>query len=71
MFFRDKHIDTISKLNYIFLHHLIDFVNGTRDIWFVNSWGYYDQNIKMYSGMVGHLHRNEAEIGGKNIFKKN
>lgn len=62
--FRFKHIDTLGKVNFVFVNHLIEFVNGTKNFSFVNTWGYYDKSINMYSGMIGTLQRDETEIGG-------
>ncbi|GLV31404.1 Ionotropic receptor 75d [Carabus blaptoides fortunei] len=66
--YRHKHIDTITKVNYVFTNHLIDMVNGTREFFYVNSWGYKNKNNNSYTGMIGTLQRHEAEIGGTALF---
>ncbi|GLV44411.1 yellow-c [Carabus blaptoides fortunei] len=61
--FRFKHIDSISKVSYIFSMHLLEYMNARSSIITVDTWG-YDSN----SGMVGYLVRGEAEIGGTSLF---
>lgn len=62
-FYSDRHIDTISKVNYVLVEHLSNFVNASLNYSIQPSWGYRDNNSK-WSGMIGELTRKEAVIGG-------
>ncbi|GAB0092588.1 Ionotropic glutamate receptor [Sergentomyia squamirostris] len=64
--YRDKHIDTITKVNYILTNHLIDYVNGTVEYSIVPTWGYL--NGSTWSGMIGELHRNLVQLGASPLF---
>lgn len=61
--FRDKHIDTIAKVNYVFMLHLQDLTNASMHFSIENTWGYKDKNNN-WSGMIGELTRKKADIGG-------
>lgn len=64
LYFRDKHIDTVSKAGYVMGNHLLDIVNATKVYTIVPSWGYKDPNATGgWNGMLGQLHRHEADIG--------
>lgn len=62
--YRNKEIDTITKVNYFLTNHLLDFLNATRSFTYVSSWGYKDSGDDSWSGMIGQLTRKEADIGG-------
>lgn len=64
---REKHIDTISKVNYVFMLHLRDMFNATMMFTIQNTWG-YKENKTEWSGMIGELTRKEADIGGTPLF---
>lgn len=64
---RDKHIDTITKVNYILVEHLSNIVNATLNYSVQPTWGYRDKSNK-WSGMIGELTRKEAVIGGTALF---
>lgn len=64
---REKHIDTIAKVNYIFMLHLSDMFNATIEFSVQSTWGYKDKN-NSWSGMIGELTRQEADIGGTPLF---
>lgn len=66
--FREKHIDSITKVNYILVNHLSDFVNATLDFSIKNTWGYKNDKSE-WNGMIGELIHQSADIGGKLIFK--
>lgn len=64
---RDKHIDTITKVNYVLVEHLSNIVNATLNYSVQPTWGYRGKNNK-WSGMIGELTRKEAVIGGTALF---
>ncbi|XP_055388086.1 ionotropic receptor 75a-like [Condylostylus longicornis] len=66
--YRNRHIDTISKVCYFLTNYLSDFVNGTLEYKFVNSWGYKDENTSKWSGMIGDLTENRSDIGASALF---
>ncbi|XP_031783663.1 glutamate receptor ionotropic, delta-2 isoform X1 [Nasonia vitripennis] len=65
--YRDEHVDTITKCNYVWLHHLVAAMNATVTYNVVNSWGYRDKNGS-WNGMMGMLSRKEIDIGGTSMF---
>lgn len=65
---RFKHIDTITKVNYVFMLHLADMLNVTMNFSFVGTWGYLSNNSQ-WTGMIGELTRKHADIGGINNYK--
>ncbi|XP_067005102.2 ionotropic receptor 75a-like [Anabrus simplex] len=64
--FVDKHIDSITKNNYILLTHVLETVNASVEYIIVDSWGYATNGS--WSGMVGSLQRKEADIGATALF---
>ncbi|XP_045473000.1 ionotropic receptor 75a-like isoform X3 [Harmonia axyridis] len=66
--YRERHVDTISKLNYLLIHHLTDFTNATRQFIMQPSWGYKQKNSSFYDGMVGDLQKGIADLGGTASF---
>ncbi|KAL3269442.1 hypothetical protein HHI36_008512 [Cryptolaemus montrouzieri] len=64
---RDKHIDSIAKVNYVLVQHLADFVNARLEYTVESTWG-YKNNQSIWSGMIGELTRNKADIGGTALF---
>ncbi|XP_056633934.1 ionotropic receptor 75a-like [Diorhabda sublineata] len=64
---RDKHIDSITKVDFVLVNHLGDIVNATLNFSFVSSWG-YKMNDSHWNGMLGCLERKEADIGGTALF---
>ncbi|XP_058789506.1 ionotropic receptor 75a-like [Phymastichus coffea] len=65
--YQDKHIDTITKCNFVWLHHLVDAMNATVTYSTVNTWGYRDKNGS-WTGMTGQLSRKEIDFGGTSMF---
>ncbi|KAJ6624616.1 Glutamate receptor ionotropic, kainate 4, partial [Pseudolycoriella hygida] len=65
--YRDKHIDTITKVCYILTNHLISFLNASVRYSIVPSWGYMDADGE-WSGMIGQLVKNEADLGATSLF---
>ncbi|XP_045473926.1 uncharacterized protein LOC123680189 [Harmonia axyridis] len=64
---REKHIDSIAKVNYVLVKHLYDFVNATMYYTVESTWG-YKNNQSEWSGMIGELTKNKADIGGTALF---
>ncbi|CAH1134251.1 unnamed protein product [Ceutorhynchus assimilis] len=64
---RDKHIDSIGKVNYVLLLLLASIYNISLDISVSDSWG-YKVNDSEWTGMMGKLVRKEADIGGTSLF---
>ncbi|XP_068908237.1 ionotropic receptor 75a-like isoform X3 [Tenebrio molitor] len=64
---RDIHIDSIAKVNYVLVEHLSDTVNAVLNYSVRGTWGYKNNESK-WSGMIGELTRNEADIGGTALF---
>ncbi|XP_049825058.1 glutamate receptor 1-like [Aethina tumida] len=66
--YREKHIDSITKNNYILTNHLIETMNATIVPTYRSSWGYYNQTTNSYDGVIGDLQSGLAEIGGTPSF---
>ncbi|XP_062540770.1 glutamate receptor ionotropic, NMDA 1-like [Armigeres subalbatus] len=66
--YREKHVDTITKKNYFLTKYLIQDLNATIQFSFVNSWGYRNKETGKFSGMIGELQNNQADLGGTALF---
>lgn len=66
--YRDIHFDTIAKMNHIQTNHMTDYLNATVGYSVVDSWGYIDKVSGDWSGMIGELVRNEADVGATGCF---
>lgn len=64
----DKHLDTISKVNYILTNDIITFMNASVEYKVVSSWGYLDNKTGQWDGMIGQLVRGEAHVGASALF---
>lgn len=64
VFFRDTHIDAITKLNYVLVNVLMDYLNASRKFVMRQTWGYKNASTGIYSGMVGDLQTHVADLGG-------
>lgn len=64
----DRTIDSPTKVPYPLTLHLIDSLNGTANVTFEKTWGYYNPNTKIHNGMTGHVIRGEVDIGGTILF---
>lgn len=64
----DKHIDTITKSNYVLTNYVIAFVNATVSYSIVPSWGYQNKTTERWDGMIGELVENQADIGASALF---
>ncbi|KAG5862719.1 hypothetical protein JTB14_007499 [Gonioctena quinquepunctata] len=66
--YRNIHIDPLSKLSWILIHHLMSILNASSTAVFQNTWGYRDPNTSLFSGMIGDLQTGRAELGGTASF---
>uniref|UniRef100_A0A336M5H9 CSON011044 protein n=1 Tax=Culicoides sonorensis TaxID=179676 RepID=A0A336M5H9_CULSO len=66
--YRDQHIDTIAKVNFILTNHLISFMNATVRYSIVDTWGYLNKDDGKWNGMIGELTENKADIGATALF---
>lgn len=64
----DKHLDTISKVNYMLTNDIIIFMNATVKYRVVSSWGYLNNETGHWDGMIGELVRGEAQVGASPLF---
>ncbi|XP_049774486.1 probable glutamate receptor [Schistocerca cancellata] len=62
----NRHIDTVTKLNYLLLLHATDVLNASLELTVADEWGY--ESNGSWSGMVGSLQRSEADVGGTALF---
>lgn len=44
------------------------YLNASIIYFFVDTWGYYNETTKQWSGMIGNLVNNEAELGASPLF---
>lgn len=66
--YRDGHLDTIAKVNYILTNHLVSYINATINYTIVDTWGYFDKNTSTWTGMIGDLVKNRADLGATALF---
>ncbi|KAK9730316.1 Ligand-gated ion channel [Popillia japonica] len=66
--YRDKHIDGISKLNYILSHHIMDSLNVSGHFILRSTWGYRNVTTNVYDGLVGDLQSGLAEFAATASF---
>ncbi|XP_062533452.1 ionotropic receptor 75a-like, partial [Armigeres subalbatus] len=65
----DKHIDTITKVNYILTNCLVQHYMGARvNYSIVSTWGYFNTTTKRWDGMIGELSQNVADLGASPLF---
>lgn len=67
-FYSDLHIDAEAKYSYQLTKHLLSFVNATVTFSIVPTWGYLNKTSGNWTGMIGQLLRNEADIGATGLF---
>lgn len=66
---RDKHIDTITKVNYILTNCLVQYyLNARVNYSIVSTWGYFNTTTKRWDGMIGELSQNVADLGASPLF---
>ncbi|XP_021695731.1 uncharacterized protein LOC5563741 isoform X2 [Aedes aegypti] len=66
--YREKHVDTITKKNYFLTKYLAEDLNATLKFSYVNSWGYRNPKSGKFSGMIGELQNDLADLGGTALF---
>ncbi|XP_056633828.1 ionotropic receptor 75a-like [Diorhabda sublineata] len=66
--YRNTHIDPLSKLNWLIMKYLLVILNATSTPIFDTTWGYRDSNTSKFTGMIGDLQSDRAEIGGTALF---
>ncbi|KAK9879945.1 hypothetical protein WA026_008455 [Henosepilachna vigintioctopunctata] len=66
--YREKHVDTISKLNFLVIHYLAEFLNATKVLIVHSTWGYKQKNSIYFDGMLGDLQNKTADIGATPFF---
>uniref|UniRef100_A0A182S886 Ionotropic glutamate receptor C-terminal domain-containing protein n=1 Tax=Anopheles maculatus TaxID=74869 RepID=A0A182S886_9DIPT len=64
----DKHIDTISRVNYLLTKSVAYALNATVRFSIVDTWGYRDPQSDRYNGMIGELQSDLADLGGTSMF---
>ncbi|KPJ08135.1 Glutamate receptor 3 [Papilio machaon] len=60
------HRDTLTKSSFLQYMPVYDFINATKVIMYADTWGYLANGT--FNGMVGHMARGEAELGGTLMF---
>ncbi|XP_065089202.1 ionotropic receptor 75a-like [Ochlerotatus camptorhynchus] len=66
--YRDKHIDTISKVNYILTNCLVHYMGAQVNYSIVSTWGYFNTSTKRWDGMIGELSHGLADLGASPLF---
>ncbi|XP_056633927.1 ionotropic receptor 75a-like [Diorhabda sublineata] len=66
--YRHTHIDALSKHNWHLMKVLSSILNAKFVNIFENTWGYREKNSTSFSGMIGDLQTNKADIGGGGAF---
>ncbi|XP_039444181.1 ionotropic receptor 75a-like [Culex pipiens pallens] len=66
--YKEKHVDTITKKNYFLTKYMIENLNATVQYSYVNSWGYRNPKTGRFSGMIGELQADQADLGATALF---
>uniref|UniRef100_A0A182M3R5 Ionotropic glutamate receptor C-terminal domain-containing protein n=1 Tax=Anopheles culicifacies TaxID=139723 RepID=A0A182M3R5_9DIPT len=66
--YKDKHIDTITKVNYILTNYLAWYLGAEVNYTRVTTWGYYNTTTGMWDGMIGELVHDVADLGASPLF---
>uniref|UniRef100_A0A182XCS1 Ionotropic glutamate receptor C-terminal domain-containing protein n=1 Tax=Anopheles quadriannulatus TaxID=34691 RepID=A0A182XCS1_ANOQN len=66
--YKDKHIDTITKVNYILTNYLVAYLGAEVNYTRVTTWGYYNTTTGMWDGMIGELVHDTADLGASPLF---
>lgn len=61
--YRDKSIDSVTKVSYVIINYMLDAMNSSRTFTFTNTWGYLDEKTNKITGMLGELLYNDTDIG--------
>uniref|UniRef100_A0A182KER7 Ionotropic glutamate receptor C-terminal domain-containing protein n=1 Tax=Anopheles christyi TaxID=43041 RepID=A0A182KER7_9DIPT len=66
--YQDKHIDTITKVNYILTNYLATYLSAGVNYSRVTTWGYYNTTTGLWDGMIGELVHDAADLGASPLF---
>lgn len=66
--YEDKHIDAVTKVNYVLVKYLIEKMNASMNFTYEPIWALYNKTTKQWHGMIGQLLNGEADIGGTALF---
>lgn len=66
--YREIQTDPLTKVNYMLTEFLMSYLNSSAKYSIVSTWGYKDDKTNEWSGMVGQLVRQEAELGASPLF---
>lgn len=66
--YREIQTDPLTKVNYMLTEFLMSYLNSSAEYSIVSTWGYKDDKTNEWSGMVGQLVRQEAELGASPLF---
>ncbi|XP_052859873.1 ionotropic receptor 75a-like [Anopheles cruzii] len=66
--YKDKHIDTITKVNYLLTNCLATYLGATVSYSQVSTWGYYNATTRLWDGMIGELVHDTADLGASPLF---
>lgn len=65
--YHDKHIDPTTKLNWFFVHYLLEAINATIEYRYLSTWGYYNPTTRKWDGIIGDFLSNKSDLGGSAI----
>ncbi|XP_055679896.1 probable glutamate receptor [Lutzomyia longipalpis] len=66
--YRNRHIDSITKVNWVLTNYIFDIVNATRQFRYQPGWGIKNKSSGHWDGMVGDLLDDRADLGGTSLF---
>ncbi|XP_058066355.1 ionotropic receptor 75a-like [Anopheles bellator] len=66
--YKDKHIDTITKVNYLLTNCLASYLGASVSYSRVSTWGYYNATTRLWDGMIGELVHDTADLGASPLF---
>ncbi|XP_055603749.1 ionotropic receptor 75a-like [Uranotaenia lowii] len=66
--YKDKHIDTITKVNFILTNALVQYMGAVVNYSVVSTWGYLNTSSGEWSGMIGELSSRTADLGASPLF---
>ncbi|XP_055628375.1 ionotropic receptor 75a-like [Toxorhynchites rutilus septentrionalis] len=66
--YKQKHIDTITKVNYILTNNLAHYLGARVNYSIVSTWGYFNATTRRWDGMIGELSHRSADLGASPLF---
>ncbi|GLV36693.1 Ionotropic receptor 75d [Carabus blaptoides fortunei] len=66
--YRRKHVDSLTKPNFLLMNILIEYVNGTKDFTYFKTWGYKNKTDKWYDGMIGEMQKDRIELSASSLY---